>query len=111
MRYRYILRIAGEDPAQIARVLGASSVEPGQWALALEEGPNDAPVPFVEVFMGLLEGRFDALEGIGVSRDDITIWLLYEYDEQCNLEFSASDLKRLGDSGISLCVSCWQASS
>lgn len=110
MRYQYILRITGAEPAEIGRVLGkASSDDAGDWSLVLDEGPNDPPTPFVDVFFRVLEGRFGALEQVGVARNDITVWVLYEYDQQCNLEFPATDLERLGNAGISLCVSCWQA--
>jgi hypothetical protein len=110
MQYKYILRIAGAVPAEVAKVLGRASSDGAEdWNLTLDEGRDDAPVPFVDVFLGVLDGHFTSLERIGVSRDDITVWLLYEYDEQCNLELPAADMKRLGDSGISLCISCWQS--
>jgi hypothetical protein len=112
MQYQYILRIVGKNSSEIARILGPSSDPTEQWwAFQKEEGPSDPPTPFVDVFLGVLQDKFSALENIGVARDDITIWLLYEYDDQCNLEFSARDLKLLGNARISLCVSCWQASS
>jgi hypothetical protein len=112
MRYKYILRIEGAEQKDIARVLGKpSSNESGSWTLEFEEGSNDPPINFVDRFLELLDNKFDFLDSIGVSRDDITIWLLYEYDEQCNLEFSSKDLMRLGEAGIGLCVSCWQAPS
>jgi hypothetical protein len=112
MYYRYILRIKGATREQVAQVVQTpSSKDSGSWVLELEERPNDPVIPFVDLFLCLIEDKFDLLEGIGVSRDDITIWLLYEYDEQCNMEFSAADLKRLGEAGIALCVSCWQAAS
>jgi hypothetical protein len=110
MHYKYILRIAGATRAEVANVLGrASSEDTEDWNVTLEERQDDAPTPFLDVFLGLLDGHFASLERIGVSRDDITVWLLYEYDEQCNLEFTAADMERLGRSGISLCISCWQA--
>lgn len=37
----------------------------------------------------------------------ISIWRYYEYDEQCNFEFSPQELKRMGDNGITFCISCW----
>jgi hypothetical protein len=109
MEYKYILRIAGAEPAEVTRVLGrAPSDDVGHWNLVLKEGPEDVPTPFLDVFFEVLDGHIESLERMGVSRDDITVWLLYEYDEQCNLEFSAADMKRLGDAGISLCISCWR---
>ena len=86
-----------------------SSGELGDWQIELLEGENDPHVDFVDVFLGLLKDNFEALEGIGISRDDIAIWVLYEYDGECNLTFHAADLMRLGEAGIDLCVSCWQS--
>ena len=42
------------------------------------------------------------------NTQNISIWCLYEYDEQCNMEFQPNELKRLGDAGITLCISCWR---
>ncbi len=56
-----------------------------------------------------MEGKYELLATIGIERKDITIWMLYEYDQQCNLEFDPIRMKRLGDNGIGLCISCWDA--
>jgi len=110
MRYWYTLRIQGATRERVASVLQKpSSEESGHWAFELKEGPDDPPIPFVDIFLGLIGEKYGLLESVGVSRDDITVWLLYEYDGQCNLEFPATDLKRLGEAGITLCVSCWEA--
>lgn len=65
---------------------------------------------FIEYFLSILEGKYTQLENIGVSKDSITVWLLYEYDQQCNMEFSPKDMYNLGKQGITLCVSCWSES-
>ena len=62
---------------------------------------------FVDVFLGILEGKYDKLKEIGIEKEDISIWMIYEYNNQCNMEFSPSDMKKLGDSGITFCVSCY----
>lgn len=62
---------------------------------------------FIERFLGILDGKYEQLEKIGISRSDITIWMIYEYDEQCNMEFFPDEMRRLGENGISLCVSCY----
>lgn len=49
------------------------------------------------------------LKEIGIDRDMISVWYLYKYDEQCNMEFSPERMKRLGDNGITLCISCWSS--
>ena len=112
MRTFYILRVGGASREDVARVLGiASTSDMGYWECELKEGASDPPIPFVERFTALLAGKFEALEKVGVSRDDINVRVLYEYDEQCNLEFPPQDLRLLGQAGIGLCVSCWQGVS
>jgi hypothetical protein len=55
-------------------------------------------------------GDYDKLWRIGIRTEDITIWHIYEHDGQCNLEFDPQRMKRLGENGITLCVSCYQVS-
>ena len=64
---------------------------------------------FIETFLSYLNGKERELLELGVRSENISIWMLYEYDGQCNLEFSPSDMKRLGEKEISLCVSCWES--
>lgn len=109
MKRIYSLRIGGADRESIAKALNCRSIGSGPgWMLSLEEGADAPPIDFVGRFLALLEGNYEALAAIGVQRHHIAVWLLYEYDEQCNLEFSPEDLRRLGENGIALCVSCWQ---
>jgi hypothetical protein len=110
MKRIYSLRISGADSDSISQVLGTRSVGPGPgWQWELEENADDPPIDFVSTFLTLLEGKYEALAEVGVARRRIAVWLLYEYDEQCNIEFSPDDMKRLGEAGIVLCVSCWQS--
>ena len=46
--------------------------------------------------------------GILVSREDISIWVLYEYEGQCNMEYDPVSMKKIGENGIVLCISCWE---
>ncbi|MGE5384130.1 MAG: hypothetical protein ACM3PX_11935 [Omnitrophica WOR_2 bacterium] len=111
MRYFLSLKLEAE-PEQVSQITNILGVEPNSppdnWSyeLVVNDIENNN---FVEYFMGILEGRFDKLSEIGISRDDISIWMLYEYEGECNIEFKASDLKLLGDNGISLCISCYEA--
>ena len=109
MRYVYALVIDGAEPAAVTRVMGrASSRATGSWARELHEEADDTSVPFAEIFLEELGGKFEELRTIGVGRSDITIWLLYEYEGQCNLEFSPAELARIGNAGLSFCISCWE---
>ena len=62
----------------------------------------------VDVLLSLLEGKTNALKSIGVFIEDISMWYLYEYTDQCNMEFNSNELKRIGELGITLCISCWE---
>jgi hypothetical protein len=48
------------------------------------------------------------LKDNGISTDDITIWYMYEYKQQCNMEFWPNITKRIGELGIVLCITCWE---
>ena len=48
------------------------------------------------------------LENIGIEGSDISIWRIYEYDQQCGMEISPADMSRLGNYGITLCIDCFQ---
>lgn len=63
---------------------------------------------FVDEFFSLLDGNYASLVQLGVSKEDISFWVLYGYKDQCNLEFTPNQLLRLGQSEIHLCISCFQ---
>jgi len=64
---------------------------------------------FINNFLDILESKYVKLAELGVQRDDITIWNYYEYDGQCNMEYDPNRLKRLGENGITLCITCWDS--
>ncbi len=70
-----------------------------------DEAPN---YDFINKFLDILETKFDDLEKIGVTKDNITFWLLYNYEHQCSMEFHPQEMKRLGETGIVLCIDCWE---
>jgi hypothetical protein len=76
------------------------------WSYAVDESADN--FDFINIFLDKLEPNFDELKKLGVTKDDITFWLLYEYEQQCGMEFSPNEMKRLGDNGITLCIDCWQ---
>ena len=77
------------------------------WTLELVQEENDEYIPFISYFLSILDGKYNQLEEIGIKRDDISVWLLYEYDGQCNMEFSPQDMYNLGKEGITFCISCY----
>lgn len=93
----------------INEILGIKSNSPHTgWQLGLEQKDEDEYIYFIDYFLSLLEGKYERLEKNGIIRDNISIWILYEYKEQCNMEFSPRDMYNLGKEGITLCVSCWE---
>ncbi|MEI6089877.1 MAG: hypothetical protein WCR42_05465 [bacterium] len=66
---------------------------------------------FINEFLDILENKYEELSRIGVNKDDISFWFLYEYNNECNMEFIPSDMKRLGEAGITLCISCFKTGS
>ncbi len=33
---------------------------------------------------------------------------MYEYEQQCNMEFKPKIMKQIGNLGVVLCISCWE---
>lgn len=110
MKYFFSLRIdaKSEQASKINSILGIESNYPQvPWGLKLVV-KDDKYCNFIDYFLGILQGKYDKLQDIGIMREDISIWIIYEYKEQCNMEFAPVDMKKLGDSGITLCISCYE---
>ena len=104
------LKINCEDSLKdsVSVILGVKPNIKYGWELEKIEEEEDPYVNYIEYFLDLLEFNYEKLSLIGVEKSDISIWLLYEYDQQCNMEFLPQNTLRLGENGIVLCVSCWQ---
>lgn len=59
-------------------------------------------------FLDQLESKYSQLSYINVYPEDITIWIIYGFINQCNMEFDPATLERLGNHKIKLCISCYQ---
>jgi hypothetical protein len=77
------------------------------WMYMVTETDTDSYFDFINSFLDLLEPKFVDLEKLGVTKDKILFWLLYEYDQQCGMEFHPQEMARLGQSGIHLNIDCW----
>jgi hypothetical protein len=42
-------------------------------------------INFIEYFLRMLEGKYEILEQIGITRDCISVWMIYAYNDQCNM--------------------------
>lgn len=70
------------------------------------ETTDEESFDFINTFLDILEPNFSKLAEAGIEKEAISLWYLYEYDQQCSMEFNPQELKRLGESGIALCIDC-----
>jgi len=80
---------------------------PNNWTYEVIEKENDPYFDYINIFMDVVESKFEQLSKLGIKREDITVWFIYNYDGQCNMEFDPKRLKRLADNDINLCISCY----
>ena len=113
MSSSYSLKISSNytniDDITKALSIYPTSTECG-WEYSIDEH-SDLYSDAINNILNLLEGKMDLLKEAGVQEDDISMWFLYEYENQCNMEFLPKDLKRIGKLGITLCISCWEKDS
>ena len=109
--YIYRLQILSSksySEEQLNNVIGVSSNFPhADWGIEIIQSDENFSGILV-YFLSLLEGKYEKLESIGISREDISIWVLYEYEGQCNMEYDPVSMKKIGENGIVLCISCWE---
>ena len=109
--YIYRLQILSSksySEEQLNNVIGVSSNFPhADWGIEIIQSDENFSGILV-YFLSLLEGKYEKLESIGISREDISIWVLYEYQGQCNMEYDPVSMKKIGENGIVLCISCWE---
>lgn len=79
------------------------------WSYKILETDSAPHSSYIDELLNILEGKYKILNQSGVDNSDIEVWILYEYDDEGKLEFSPTTMKRLGENGITLCISCWQA--
>jgi len=78
------------------------------WTYAYEEDENDSYYDFINKFLDIIEPNVSKLQEIGIYKEDITFWMVYEYEHQCGMEFHPQEMKRLGESGIVMCIDCFK---
>ncbi len=105
--YDKITKLLGLEPSEIDKK--SKFGQPySLWTYEVVTDDEDAYFDFINKFLDILEPRFSELETLGVTKDNILFWLLYEYDQQCAMEFHPQEMKRIGESGIHLNIDCWQ---
>ncbi len=55
--------------------------------------------------MDLINFNMQKLKSIRIKEENIMIWFYKPYQDQCNMEFTPQDMKRMADSNVSLCIS------
>lgn len=78
------------------------------WMYQIVEHDEEPTIDFINVFLDLIEPNLEKLKELGISKNDILIWLNYEYQHQCAMEFHPQEMKRLGEFGIHLNIDCWE---
>lgn len=92
----------------IELILGLSSDHSSTgWSLTIEE-QSPQFLNALNVFIDLISSNLPKLNDCGITADMITFWFLYEYEQQCNMEFWPDVTRKIGDLGIVLCISCWE---
>ena len=61
------------------------------------EDEDDNYYDFINNFLDILEGKYENLLELNVTKKDITFWFIYEFYGQCNLEFNHERMKRIGE--------------
>lgn len=70
---------------------------------------NESEIDCIEHFISFLQVNNFLLQSKGITKNQISIWLLYEYEEQCSLLLSAKQMGLLSQAGYDLCIDCWKA--
>ena len=113
MKYTFTLEIDIPSKCDISflentlKLIG-TKIDETQWIYTIGIGVEDDWIDFIDIFYKSLKGKFEILESVGIKKEDITIWYYYEYEQQCNMEFSPKNLAKLGELGITFCISCWE---
>lgn len=77
------------------------------WNLVIEENAPEFNQA-LNVFINLVSNNLLKLKEIDIPLSAITFWYMYEYEQQCNMEFWPDITKKIGELGIVLCISCWE---
>ncbi len=104
--YNSVTKLLGLQPTETEKDK-ISQDRYGFWMYMVTESDNDPYFDFINSFLDVLEPKFVDLEKLGVTKDKILFWMLYEYDQQCAMEFHPQEMARLGQSGIHLNIDCW----
>ena len=109
--YNQVTNLLGVTPQKYEKTKFDKSDEPRIWTYQIEREDEEEYLDFVNLFVDMVEPKFDELLKLGIDRENILIWLVYVYTEQCALGFSPDEMKRLGETGISFNIDCHEIKS
>ena len=105
--YEAITEIIGVNPTKTSPSKFDTNAFDTWWYQVIES-EHDSSIDFINIFLDLIEPNFDKLANLGIQKSNILIWLVYEYDKQCSLEFHPQEMKRIGELGIGLNIDCFE---
>ncbi len=104
--YHSVTKLLGLQPTETEKS-NESENRYSSWMYMVTQTESDPYYDFINNFLDILEPKFSELEKLGITRDKILFWMLYEYDQQCGMEFHPQEMIRLGENGIYLNIDCW----
>ena len=104
----YQLRINCNSTQQelVSVILGVTPTTTDPWLFEKEAG--QVAGDGISYLVSFLSGKFERLAELGIKRDDVSVWMLYAYQNQCNLELAPTQLELLVREGLHLCISCYE---
>lgn len=96
------------EKQKIEHILGKSDRDfQKDWYLIIEEDSSEY-LYALNKFVSIIETNLEQLKEIGIKEDSISFWYMYEYEQQCNMEFEPAIMRQIGNLGVVLCISCWE---
>lgn len=107
----YTLEIKSSNSYGVMQIMGigeCSNDQNYQYRIVDGDDPLDIEEDYVlEHYLNLLEKHKESLLRID-DKHTITLWMTYEYDDQCNMEFPTEHVRRMADLNVYLCISAYQ---
>lgn len=68
---------------------------------------NLSYIDAINVFLNILDNKYEELKKLEITKNDITFWILIENNGQSNIELDPEFMKNIGNTDVSLCISFW----
>jgi hypothetical protein len=106
MNIIYRLKICTNEINQLNTILGLSStILKMYWTFDYTQ--HD----YSNYFKKIIHPNINLIRKYLYGDHPISVWILYEYEDQCNIELLPSDIKNLASFDAVLCISCWESDS